>query len=278
MTENGTKTLLEGGAFVGEADDVSAMAHNPAGLSQLRGFNFIADGQLLLHDVTFQRLDAPFDPANPPMSNVQPVSNTGGPFFLPMVGVSYGLPVFDRTLTIALGVYGPPSVGHYAFPEPDYTKDTSTGKYTMDPRKYAPQRYTLVENTIFIVYPTLSVSYAFHPRFSFGISLQPVIGSFAFKQAVTSGHRLIRVQAGGDEQPGDADEAVGRGPHLRLDGEREHAVAVRRLHGHRGRAGEARRLDLHRRVGAAQHPHHGEGQPEDRPGRSGHRAQHHGHR
>jgi hypothetical protein len=210
MTENGTKTLLEGGAFVGEADDVSAMAHNPAGLANQPGFSFLADGQLLFHSITFQREDPGFDPSNPPATNVQPVNNVGGPFVLPMLGVAYGFPLFNRTLTIAAGVYGPPSVGHYDIQSncvdsttmmncasPDYTRD-SAGKYIHDPRKWAPQRYTLLSNSITIVYPTLSLAYAIHPRFQLGVSLQPVLASFSFRQAITSNLVTPTKQSGED--------------------------------------------------------------------------------
>jgi hypothetical protein len=191
MSVNGTKSLLEGGAFVAEADDLSAIQHNPGGLAQQRGFSFLLDGQLLFHPITFQREDPGFDPSTPSpqcgamVTGTQPVCNLGGPFPGPMFAVAYGLPVLDRTLTIALGAYGPPSVGHYAYPAPDYTRDMN-GKYVMDPRKFAPQRYTLIDNNILIFYPTLSIAYALHPKVMLGISIQPVLTSFNFSQAITS--------------------------------------------------------------------------------------------
>src|SRR5262245_24748979 len=120
LSENGTKTLLMGGAFAGQADDLSAIQHNPAGLAQLTGFNFALDGQLVFHNITFQRYDEGFDPNNPPSTPVQPISNTGGPFLVPMVGAGYGLKLLDRKLFVALGIYGPPADGHYQFPKPNY--------------------------------------------------------------------------------------------------------------------------------------------------------------
>ena len=49
--------------------------------------HFMLDGQLVTHSVTFQRYDPGFDPANLPTTPAQAVSNSGGPFPLPMVGV-----------------------------------------------------------------------------------------------------------------------------------------------------------------------------------------------
>src|SRR5438876_3763475 len=86
MSENGTKTLLQGGAFTAEADDVTAMVHNPAGLAQLPGLNFAADLQLLSHAVSFTRQDPGPTPMNPPVNTVD---NAGGIFPLPFLGVSY---------------------------------------------------------------------------------------------------------------------------------------------------------------------------------------------
>lgn len=204
MSENGAKTLMMGGAFAGEADDLSAQQHNPAGLAQLRGFHFLLDGQLVMHNITFQRYDKGFDPANPPMgaSQSQPVNNIGGPFLVPMIGAGYGLEIFDRTLFISLGLYGPPADGHYAFPKPNYERN-AMGKYVETPIKYAPQRYSLVENTIFVIFPTLSVAFAPHQRFMIGVSLQPVLASFFFTQSVTSIRRVFTTapQRQTDEDP-----------------------------------------------------------------------------
>src|SRR5690348_450757 len=89
LAENGSKTLMMGGAFAGQADDLSALQHNPAGLAQLQGFQFMVDGDLALHMITFQRYDPGFDPANLPTTPAQPVSNSGGPFVAPMIGAGF---------------------------------------------------------------------------------------------------------------------------------------------------------------------------------------------
>src|SRR5688572_2527239 len=91
LSEDGAKTLMMGGAFAGQADDLSAMQHNPAGLAQLSGFNFLVDGQLVFHNINFQRYDMGFDPQTPPNTPAQPVGNSSPPFLVPMAGLGYGL-------------------------------------------------------------------------------------------------------------------------------------------------------------------------------------------
>lgn len=203
MSENGSKTLMMGGAFAGQADDMSAMQHNPAGLAQMRGFNFLLDGQLVTHNITFRRLDPGFDPANPPATSLaNEVNNSAPPFVVPMIGVGHGLKIFDRTLFIGLGLYGPPANGQYKFPAPNYETDAMM-RYAENPRKFAPQRYSLIENYILVVFPTLSIAMEVIPkRFMLGVSLQPVLASFFFTQSVTSITRIgIRPMRQADEDP-----------------------------------------------------------------------------
>ncbi|MBL8958178.1 MAG: outer membrane protein transport protein [Myxococcaceae bacterium] len=186
LSENGSKALLMGGAFAGQADDLSAIQHNPAGLAQLTGFNFLLDGQLVFHDINYQRYDPGFDPASPPNALANGVQNTGGPFVVPMLGAGFGFRLLDRTFFVGAGVYGPPADGHYQFPTPNYETD-AMGRPVENARKFAPQRYSLVSNTIYVVYPSLSLAAEVIPkRFSLGVSLQPVIASFQFAQSVTS--------------------------------------------------------------------------------------------
>lgn len=184
--DNGATALAQGGAFTAQADDLSAMQYNPAGLAQQKGFGFLVDAQLLNHSVSFSRQDPGFDPANP-SKLVNPVANTGGLFLVPMIGLGYGLPVGPRTLTVALGVYGPPSVGRYQFAEPNYTVRGAGDALTPDPRRTSPQRYTLINNDILIVYPTLSVAIDVHPKFMVGASFQLVASRFMFRQSMYGG-------------------------------------------------------------------------------------------
>lgn len=187
--DNGARALMQGGAFTAQADDLTAIQHNPAGLAQLEGLSFLVDAQLLNHQVSFLRQDPGFDPASP-STLVNTVDNSkSGLFFLPFLGASYGFQLGGRTMTVGLGVYGPPAQGRYVFPSPNYEKD-AMGRFLQSPNKNAPQRYSLISNDIIILYPSLTVSYAVHPRFLVGASAQLVISHFNFKQAIFAGDAL----------------------------------------------------------------------------------------
>ncbi len=183
--DEGAKAMAQGGAFTGQADDMTALMYNPAGLARQSGIGFGLDLSLMNHQVTFLRQDVGFDPANPRTNLAQTVSNSAGIFPLPFLGASYALDVGGRRLTLGLGVWGPPGVGRYAFPEPNYAK--TGGKYDQNPIKYAPQRYALISNDILIFYPTLAVAYDLHPMVQAGVSLQLVASSFRFRQTLYSG-------------------------------------------------------------------------------------------
>jgi long-chain fatty acid transport protein len=190
--ENGTRALSMGGAFAGQADDLSAIQHNPAGLAQQQGYSFLAAAGFARNDVTFLRKDPGAD-----TTLASQITNAPGAFFLPALTLGYGTPLFDRRFTVAVGVYAPPSVGKYGYPAPNY--DKVDGKYVSNPRKSAPERYALIENNVVLAYPTVSLAYELHPRFSVGVSLQYVYADFMFKQAMYSGLFMPKRQA--DEDP-----------------------------------------------------------------------------
>jgi len=178
--ENGVRALSMGGAFTGLADDLSAIQHNPAGLTQLEGFQLLVDGQISVHQVEFQRTNAAGNALF-----AQPVRNEAGPFFAPMIAASYGLRLLERPLTFAVGVYGPPAVGRYAYSRPDYSQDAG-GDFIQSPNRSAPQRYALISRDTTVLFPTLSVAWAVMSRLSVGVSLQYVHSRFAFEQAITA--------------------------------------------------------------------------------------------
>jgi long-subunit fatty acid transport protein len=190
--DNGAKAMVQGGAFTAQADDLSAMQHNPAGLTQLKGLSFLVDGNLMNNQVTFWRQDPGWN-VNAPSNLMEKVSRTGSNFagagstvFLsPMFGVSYGFELFGRAFTVALGLYAPPAVGRNEYATPDYTKDGD--RYVKNPRRFAPNRYMLVKQDIVIAFPTLSLAYDVHRMVQVGVSLQLVMSQFDFNQAVYSG-------------------------------------------------------------------------------------------
>ncbi len=179
--ENGTRALSLGGAFAGVADDLTAIQHNPAGLTQLQGWHLLLDGNARGHEVTFQRLDVGSERPTP----AQLVRNEGGTFFTPFIAAGYGQLIGNRRLTVALGAYGPPTVGRYAYPTPSYDRKSASA-YEIDPRKAAPQRYGLINNDLVILYPSMSLAYDVHPRVTVGASIQYVYTSINFRQTVTS--------------------------------------------------------------------------------------------
>jgi long-chain fatty acid transport protein len=186
--DNGAKAMVQGGAFTAQADDLTAMQYNPAGLTALQGYSFLADLNVLRHDVTFWRQDLGFDPASP-STLATTVGNTPSPFLVPFLGVGFGAPVFGRRLTVALGVMAPPSQGRNQFPAPNTAKKDD-GTFVASPSKYAPQRYALISNDIVIAYPTLSLAYEVHPRFQVGLSAQLVVSRFAQSQSLYGGDTL----------------------------------------------------------------------------------------
>ncbi|MBE2250998.1 MAG: outer membrane protein transport protein [Myxococcus sp.] len=190
--DNGARAMVQGGAFTAQADDLSAMQHNPAGLTQVRGLSLLVDGNFMNNEVTFWRQDPGWNP-NAPSNLMEKVARTGSNispggtvFISPMFGASYGFDLFGRAFTVALGFYVPPAVGLNEYPVPDYTKD-STGKYNRNPKRFSPNRYMLVKQDIIIAFPTLAIAYDFHPMVQAGVSLQLVTSHFDFNQAVYSG-------------------------------------------------------------------------------------------
>lgn len=194
--DNGAKAMVQGGAFTAQADDISAMQTNPAGLTQLRGLSFLVDGNIMNNEVTFWRQDPGWNTAMP--SNLmEKVTRTGsnfgagGLFLSPMFGASYGFELFGRGFTIAAGAFAPPAVGINEYTKPDYTLEAnstpSNPRYVRNPRRFSPNRYMLVKQDILIAFPTLSLAYDIHPKVQAGVSLQLVASHFLFSQSAYSG-------------------------------------------------------------------------------------------
>ncbi len=193
--DNGAKAMVQGGAFTAQADDVSAMQHNPAGLTQLRGLSLLVDTNVMNNTVTFWRQDPGWNPEMP-STLMEQVSRSGSNlgagtlFASPMFGASYGFELFGRSATVALGLFAPPAVGKNEYPAPFYAReapDDPTSRYVRNPRRFSPNRYMLVRQDIVIAFPTLSLAYDLHPKVQAGVSLQLVLSQFDFEQAVYSG-------------------------------------------------------------------------------------------
>lgn len=193
FAENGARALGQGGAFTAQANDLTAIQHNPAGLAQLVGPQALADLLLLRHDVRFLRTEP-----GGAQSIAREVENEPGPSVLPFAAGSHGLSLLGRRLTLAGAVYAPPAVGRYHFPTPNYERDAE-GDYVENPRRFAPQRYALIRDDFVVVYPSIAAAVELNERFKLGVTLQYVHASLRFSTAITSAPTTPRSIL--DEQP-----------------------------------------------------------------------------
>jgi long-chain fatty acid transport protein len=197
--DHGTAALGAGGAYVAAAADPTAIYYNPAGVAWLEGANVLLDSNLSFHDVSFRRKEGTYksgcasgtcvDTNKDSVPKLSEVTNTAGGFFGPFLGATYSLKLAcGGNLGFGVGVYGPSAIGKYAYAKPNYDPanfDESTNQFKDDPRRSAPQRYSLIDSSVLIVYPTVTAAYRHNDFLSIGGSLQYVIFDTAFSQSVT---------------------------------------------------------------------------------------------
>lgn len=151
IPDHGVRTVARGGAFVARADDGSAVAINPGGLSKQRGFNLTYSHNLIWSHSRFTRaasvVPQPPDQPTPAADPLAPVKNEAPLFPLGVMGAlthDFGLDGW----TFGLSVYGPNGSGRQEWPV--------TGG----------QRYLLTELEAFLVFYGASVAWG---RDDFGI-------------------------------------------------------------------------------------------------------------
>lgn len=169
IPDNGAQSLGRGAAFVAKADDGTAIYYNPAGLARQRGTRLYAGGNLYLHAFQFQRSgsfpDDPNDPSTPWGQRPFPaVTNSAGPFFTPFLAASTDFASLDR-LTVAVGVFGPPTIGNRTFP-------------LVIRNAPAASRYDFIQSRSTLVYPTASAAYRVTPWLDLGLSAHLVLANF----------------------------------------------------------------------------------------------------
>lgn len=165
--DNGPEQLGRGAAWVAKADSPLAAFYNPAAMS------FQSNGVSL--GVHLMILDECFTRKGPGGTNVSPGAS------LPAPGDANGpdpdvciLPVFPNpqlaavfkpidALGIGLAIVAPHAVGGASWPE-----TVSFKQGAVDRTEPAPQRYMVTDKDALLLFPTLSVSYAFVPQFSIG--------------------------------------------------------------------------------------------------------------
>ena len=139
----GAKPLGRGATGAAGPGDLSALAINPAGLAELTGLRLQAELSVVNQPVSFQRAGS----CGSGSALCPAVENDGGPFLDTVSGASLQLGDF----VLALGAYGPPSVGRYRYPDPR-VQSANVGLG-------APQRYSLVESDNFILYPGIGAAW-----------------------------------------------------------------------------------------------------------------------
>ena len=169
LPDNGAQAVGRGATFVAKADDTTAMHYNPAGLARQRGTRLYVGGNLFLHSFEFQRAgsfpDDPNDASTPWGGKPYPlVNNSGGPFLAPFLAASTDFASLDR-VTVAVGVFGPPSVGNRTFPLGVRGAPASS-------------RYDYVQSRSTIIYPTASAGFRVTPWLDLGLSAHLVLGNF----------------------------------------------------------------------------------------------------
>jgi len=167
----GAGPLGQAGATVARPADLTALYYNPAALAWLEGVQLYADVRAIDHRITFQRLDA--QGRNP--LGWQPVQNSGGLAFAPVVGVSW----HHSPFTLAAGGHPATGATGYEYPDPA----TVVGSVT----RFAPQRYLSIDSRSRIYVPVLAAAAQLAPWIAVGAGLQLPVGAFSTRQSVYAG-------------------------------------------------------------------------------------------
>src|SRR5205085_10171238 len=114
------------------------------------------------------------------------VENAGGVRMNTVSGASWK----RDDLVLALGVYGPPSVSRYQYPDP---RTMQSGV-----AQHVPQRYSLIDSDNFILYPSLGAAYRITPWLDAGAVVQ--LRTFHVRRALS----LFVLDIGGDVPDADA--------------------------------------------------------------------------
>jgi long-chain fatty acid transport protein len=154
----GVRPMARGGAFTAGADDLNALAYNPAGLADMLTLSPDGDRWHLLLDVGVIKQNVDFTRVDSG-GMVQPtVHNLGSPTPIPTLGVAYRL---RDDLVGAIGLFAP---------------YTSVPSYPLD----GPQRYSLVNLDGTVIATTEgALAWQPSPHLRIGAGLQLVILDFS---------------------------------------------------------------------------------------------------
>lgn len=169
IPDNGTRALGRGGAFTVRADDLSAIALNPGGLSRLSGTGILLNHTLTQKNVRFTRaktsmpetVDYGFDPTAP-VENQEPLFPMG---LMIAAASDFGLDDWS----FALGFYGPSASGKSSYP--------------ID----GGQRYMLTSIETQLMYLSAAVAYGYEDVFGVGVTFQYVMAPIIEMKMVSDG-------------------------------------------------------------------------------------------
>ena len=173
--DTGAEAMGRGGAFVAKADSPTAVNYNPAGFVKLRGTHLAVSGNAVYTAHSFTR--SGFMGGDSSTTPYPTVDNTAPWFAAPlhMMGTTdFG--IFDRW-TFAAGFYAPPAAGS-AYPE-EIKLDGKTVS--------APQRYTALETSGIILFPTAGVAFRPFDWLDIGVTFQFVVTQIKATQIGTVG-------------------------------------------------------------------------------------------
>jgi long-subunit fatty acid transport protein len=155
--DNGVQAMGRSGAFVAKADDLSAVVHNVAGLTQIKGFNLLLDNNVMKQNLCFDRAGsypgtpAPYSFSGQPFPKVCRMLD--GMFYIPMLAGSYDFGL--KNWTFAFAGYGPHAVDRRRWPM-QVTVEDSLGQPVQAP---GPSRYDTERQEITVIFFTFAAAY-----------------------------------------------------------------------------------------------------------------------
>lgn len=160
--EAGSNQVTRGGAWLARADDATAAYFNPAALVRQTSSVHLG-AQLMMTSYCFDRRGANGQPISPGNDLAPPpgeVCADTPPFPNPQLAASFRL---HKRFALGLAVLGPHSTGNVEWPE----TITYADRFGDTPHP-APNRYLLLKNNTFALFPTLSGSFAINRNLSVG--------------------------------------------------------------------------------------------------------------
>lgn len=189
VPENGTVAHGRGGAFVARASDVSAAGINMAGILGLQGLQLGLSVNVGASSNCFQRAGTYDGNADVPIS-VAGTRFMEGPDGLPTyAGQPYPEVCSGRALALAANLMATYRVNRWlAFAAGVTTPSTpGSGQVFDDTVRLSngafaptPVRNMLFQKNLLVIYPTLGVALAPHPRVRLGLTVQPSFASYQF--------------------------------------------------------------------------------------------------